>query len=84
LLVVPAYKSASHASLSLERKQVLGARARLAREDAGLTVEALAHASGIADKHIQRIEGGKGNPTLATLYALADALGRHPRDLISE
>ncbi|MDP5185057.1 helix-turn-helix transcriptional regulator [Blastococcus sp. BMG 814] len=81
---MPAYKSARHASLSAERRQTLGSRTRLLREEAGLTVEALAQASGIADKHIQRIEGGKGNPTLATLYALADAVGRHPRDLIPD
>ena len=74
LLSVSAPKSSGHVALSAARAGALGARLRAARNTAELTQEVLAQASGIGTEHIQRIERGAANPTLATLYALADAL----------
>lgn len=60
----------------------LGARVRTARTSNGLTQEALAHQAGLAAPHLQRLERGVGNPTVATLFALADALQITVHDLI--
>jgi len=47
-----------------------------ARIDAGLTQKELAEKSGIRQSNISRIENGMCSPTIATLQALADGLGR--------
>lgn len=55
------------------------------RSRLGLSQEELAHAAGISRNHLQLLERGVGrvaNPRLATLYALADALGVHVVDLL--
>ncbi|WP_236827912.1 MULTISPECIES: helix-turn-helix domain-containing protein [unclassified Blastococcus] len=61
-------------TLNSERSRALGDRLRQARRAADLTQEALAQASGVGTEHVQRIERGAANPTVATLYALSDAL----------
>ena len=63
---------------------VLGAGYRLAvsvielRRAAGLTQRQLAARSGVQQADISRIEAGDANPTLATIAALAYALGAEP------
>jgi transcriptional regulator with XRE-family HTH domain len=55
------------------------------RAAAGLTQEQLAHAAGISRNHLQLLERGVGeiaNPRLATIYALANALGVAVIDLL--
>ncbi len=47
------------------------------RLDAGVTQKQLAEASGISQADISRYERGLGNPTRATIDALAVALGAH-------
>jgi DNA-binding XRE family transcriptional regulator len=47
------------------------------RLDAGITQKQLAEASGISQADISRYERGLGNPTRATIDALAVALGAH-------
>lgn len=61
----------------------LAGRLRDARARAGLTQEQLADRAGVATEHLQRLERGVGNPTLATVYAIADALGCDVRDLLA-
>ena len=53
----------------------LGLRVRSRRADIGLTLSQVAEASGLSGPYISRIERGEGNPTLAALQALAEALG---------
>jgi transcriptional regulator with XRE-family HTH domain len=53
------------------------------RTAAGLSVAELARRSGVARATLMQLEGGAGNPTLETLYALADALGATMGDLIA-
>ena len=53
---------------------LVGARVRAARQSRGLSVGALAAAAGIGKGSLSELENGARNPTLATLYALADAL----------
>lgn len=55
-------------------REVLGHRIRLLRERAGLTQEELAQNAHIAQRALQRIEAGEGNPTLETLEGLCLAL----------
>jgi transcriptional regulator with XRE-family HTH domain len=57
---------------------------RLERQRAELTQEALAQASGVGTEHIQRIERGAANPTVATIYAISDALGVQARVLLPD
>jgi DNA-binding XRE family transcriptional regulator len=61
----------------------LGARVRELREGrADLTQEKLAESARLAWKHVQDIEYGRTNPTIATLVALARALKVSVRDLV--
>lgn len=45
------------------------------RESLQVTQEALSELSGVALGGLKKFESGKGNPTLATLTKLCDALG---------
>ncbi len=54
------------------------------RESKGLSQEALAHAIGSHATHISRLENGHKQPTLTTLFKLADNLDTELEDLISE
>lgn len=51
-----------------------GEKLRSAREKSGLTQEQVA-GTRMATRTLQRLEDGKGNPTLATISDLADSLG---------
>lgn len=72
-LGVPADPS-RRAALSGTRAQSLGAAVREARQQKGLTPADLAGSAGVALEQVRRLERGSVNPTLATLYALADVL----------
>ncbi|MDN4477789.1 helix-turn-helix domain-containing protein [Demequina lignilytica] len=54
---------------------VVGARVREARVERGLSLGTLAAEAAIGKGSLSEIENGVRNPTLATLYALAGALG---------
>lgn len=45
------------------------------RETLNVTQEHLAEISGVGLRTLKQFESGKGNPTLQTLYKLAEALG---------
>lgn len=60
-------------TLSQVRREALAARLIAEREAAGLTREQLAAKARITVEQVQRLERGVANPTLATLYAIADA-----------
>ena len=45
------------------------------RETLNVTQEQLAEISGVGLRTLKQFESGKGNPTLQTLYKLAEALG---------
>jgi transcriptional regulator with XRE-family HTH domain len=57
---------------------------RASREAAGLSVLELARRSGVARGTITTLEAQGGNPTVDTLYALADTLGVPLADLLDE
>lgn len=63
--------------------QVLfGENFRLARIKASLTQRDIEMHTGIKQAYISQIEGGKQNPTLATMTALALAVGKDVRALL--
>ena len=59
----------------------LGRQIRTLRKQRELTQEALASASRIDAKHLQAIEAGATNATVATLDGIARGLGVQIRDL---
>jgi transcriptional regulator with XRE-family HTH domain len=62
----------------------VGARVRARRTAAGLTLAELARRAAVARATLTQLEAGAGNPTLETLYALANTLGVPLSDLIGE
>lgn len=56
--------------------------ARLRREN-GLTQEEVAARSGFSQQYISSLERGRRNPTVITLFELAQALNATPVELIS-
>ncbi len=53
----------------------LGSRLRKARLDARLTVRELARQLGVSASFVSQLENGKSQPSVATLYSLAQHLG---------
>ena len=53
----------------------VGGRLRVLREERGLSIRALARASGISANALSVIERGKSSPSVSTLYKVTDALG---------
>jgi DNA-binding XRE family transcriptional regulator len=55
----------------------IGASIRRARKDAGITQETLADLIGTSTRTVHAIETGRGNPSLMTVVAAANAVGLH-------
>jgi transcriptional regulator with XRE-family HTH domain len=64
--------------------RALAARLRAVRTRLGLSQEAAAERVGIHAKHLQRLESGRSNPTVATLAALAHAYDASLETFFSE
>src|SRR5919197_5232964 len=62
--------------------EVIGAALRDLRGRSGVSALELARRSGVARNTIAALEAGDGNPTVDTLYALANALGVPLSDLL--
>ena len=67
----------------MDMRRLLGRNVRLCRVDAGLTQEQLSDRSGFSQQYISDMERGLRNPTIVSLYELADALGTTPVALIT-
>lgn len=63
--------------------KVVGANLRRLRTDQSLSLSDLSRSSGVAKATLSALEGGRGNPTLETLSALAAALEIPMGDLIT-
>lgn len=59
----------------LEVSERIGARVRQHRRERGWTLDELAGRSGVSRRQLINIERGDGNPGIATLLRLSDALG---------
>jgi transcriptional regulator with XRE-family HTH domain len=61
----------------------LGRAVQTRREQRGMSVEALAEASGIPVERIGALEAGRLDPTYELLLEIADGLGSAPSELVS-
>jgi len=64
--------------------EALGARIRLQRQAAGLTVRGMAANIGVSPSLISQIERGRATPSVATLWSIATELGLPVSDLFSD
>lgn len=66
----------------MDMRKLVGRNAARLRRDAGLTQEQLAERSGFSQQYISDLERGLCNPTVVTLYELAEALGVSHLELV--
>ncbi len=59
----------------MDMRKLVGRNVRKARLKKGLTQEQFADVSGFSQQYISDLERGRRNPTVVTLYELAQALG---------
>jgi len=62
--------------------KAIAANVRRLRAARGLSAAGLARASGVGRATLAELEGGRGNPTVETLYGLASVLGVTLADLL--
>jgi transcriptional regulator with XRE-family HTH domain len=74
----------SRAAIPLRLGSVVGRNVRRARLTRGLTVVELARSAELSRGSLTELEGGRGNPTVDTVAALARVLGLAIGDLMSE
>jgi transcriptional regulator with XRE-family HTH domain len=67
----------------MDMRKLVGRNAVKWRKAANLTQEALAERSGFSQQYISGLEQGLRNPTIVSLFELAQALGCTPVDLLS-
>ncbi|HWT31295.1 MAG TPA: helix-turn-helix transcriptional regulator [Propylenella sp.] len=59
----------------MDMRRIVGDNVRRARIAAGLTQEQLSERCGFSQQYLSGLERGGRNPTIVTLYELAEALG---------
>ena len=59
----------------MDMRRLVGRNVRRAREAVGMTQEQLAEKSGFTQQYVSGLETGKRNPTIVSLFELAQALG---------
>ncbi len=62
--------------------EALGQRVRTMRALRGMSRKVLAKVSGISERYIAQLEGGKGNVSIVLLRRVSHAMGAHLEDLI--
>ncbi|MEE2061073.1 helix-turn-helix domain-containing protein [Rhodococcus artemisiae] len=65
-----------------DRVARIGAAIRAARKRDGLSARILAERAGVSQAFLSQVERGLNAPSLATLYKIADALGRSPSSFL--
>jgi transcriptional regulator with XRE-family HTH domain len=68
----------------MDMRKLVGRNALRLRTTANLTQEQLAERSGFSQQYISKLEQGRRNPTVVTLYELASALGVSHVELVRE
>lgn len=66
----------------MDMRELVGRNFARLRRDKGLTQEEVAARSGFSQQYISSLERGRRNPTVITLYELAQALGVSHVDLV--
>jgi transcriptional regulator with XRE-family HTH domain len=59
----------------MDMRKLVGKNVKKERIAKGMTQEQLAEKSGFSQQYISGLEGGKRNPTIVSLYEIAQALG---------
>lgn len=67
----------------MDMRKLVGRNVREARDARGITQEQLAAVSGFSQQYISDLERGHRNPTIVSLYEIAEALAVTPRDLVT-
>jgi transcriptional regulator with XRE-family HTH domain len=67
----------------MDMRKLVGRNVRRIRLDRGLSQEKLSDLSGFTQQYLSDLERGLRNPTVVTLFELAQALHSTPTDLIS-
>jgi transcriptional regulator with XRE-family HTH domain len=66
----------------MDMRKLVGRNVRALRQARGMTQEQLAEESGFSQQYISDLERGRRNPTIVSLYELAQALNSTPVELI--
>jgi len=66
----------------MDMRELVGRNVRRLRMERQMTQEEFAERSGFSQQYISDLERGRRNPTIVSLYELAQALGATPIDLI--
>ncbi len=66
----------------MDMRALVGRNFARIRQEKGLTQEQLEERSGFSQQYISGLEQGKRNPTIVTLFELAQALGVSHIDLV--
>lgn len=67
----------------MDMRQLVGSNFARLRREKGLTQEEVSARSGFSQQYISSLERGRRNPTLITLYELAQALGVNHVELVA-
>ena len=67
----------------MDMRKLIGQNVRRLRIAQDLTQEQFAERSGFSQQYISDLERGRRNPTVVSLYELAQALETTPADLVS-
>lgn len=66
----------------MDMRRLVGSNVRMLRQAKGWTQEELAERSGFSQHYISSLETGRRNPTVVSLFLLAQALGTTPDVLL--
>lgn len=67
----------------MDMRQIVGLNVKRVRVARGLTQEQLAERSGFSQQYLSDLERGRRNPTVVSLWELAQALETTPTELIA-
>lgn len=68
----------------MDMRRLVGRNVKAARLKAKLSQEQLAERSGFTQQYLSGLERGQRNPTIVSLYEIAQALGTTPIELLQE
>lgn len=67
----------------MDMRKLVGRNFARLRNEKGMTQERVAELSGLSQQYLSGLERGQRNPTIITLYELAEALGVSHVELIT-
>lgn len=67
----------------MDMRKLVGGNAARIRREKGMTQEQLAELSGLSQQYLSGLERGRRNPTIVTIYELANALGVSHLELVT-